>query len=66
MQDLQPLYDRIVELQIEHRDLDLSLLAVQSSVPPDELAIRRLKKRKLAITDAIMQLQRRLVPDTPA
>ena len=66
MQDLQPLYDRIVELQIEHRDLDLSLLALQSSVPPDELTIRRLKKRKLAIRDAIMQLQRRLVPDTPA
>ena len=43
MQDLQPLYDRIVELQIEHRDLDLSLLALQSSVPPDELTIRRLK-----------------------
>jgi hypothetical protein len=39
---------------------------LQSSVPPDELTIRRLKKRKLAIKDAIMQLQRRLVPDTPA
>jgi hypothetical protein len=35
-------------------------------VPLDELTIRRLKKRKLVIKDAIMQLQRQLVPDTPA
>ncbi len=66
MQDVQPLHDRIVELQIEHRDLDLSLLALQSSKPLDELTIRRLKKRKLAVKDAIMHLQRHMVPDTPA
>jgi hypothetical protein len=66
MQDVQPLHDRIVELQIEHRDLDLSLLALQSSKPLDELTIRRLKKRKLAVKDAIMHLQRQMVPDTPA
>jgi hypothetical protein len=66
MQDIQPLYDRIVELQIEHRDLDLSLLALQAGLPLDELTIRRLKKRKLVIKDAIMHLQRHLVPDTPA
>ena len=66
MQDIQPLYDRIIELQIEHRDLDLSLLALQAGLQLDELTIRRLKKRKLVIKDAIMHLQRQLVPDTPA
>jgi len=66
MQDNQPLSDRIVELQIEHRDLDLSLLALQASKPLDELMIRRLKKRKLVVKDAIMHLQRQMVPDTPA
>jgi hypothetical protein len=66
MQDAQPLYDRIVELQIEHRDLDVSLLALQSGTPLDELTIRRMKKRKLVVKDAIMHLQRQMVPDTPA
>jgi hypothetical protein len=32
----------------------------------DELQLRRLKKRKLQIKDAIMLLQMQLVPDVPA
>lgn len=57
---------RLIELQIEHRDLDQAIdrLAAQSGV--DELQLRRLKKRKLQIKDAIMQLQMQLVPDIPA
>ena len=57
---------RIVELQVEHRDLDdaISRLAEHSGV--DELTLRRLKKRKLQIKDAIVQLQMQLVPDIPA
>jgi len=57
---------RIVELQVEHRDLDdaISRLADHSGV--DELTLRRLKKRKLQIKDAIVQLQMQLVPDIPA
>jgi hypothetical protein len=57
---------RIIELQIEHRDLDdaIARLAAQSGV--DELQLRRLKKRKLQIKDAIGLLQMRLVPDIPA
>jgi hypothetical protein len=57
---------RIVELQVEHRDLDLAIerLAAQGDV--DELQLRRLKKRKLLIKDAIARLQMGLVPDIPA
>jgi hypothetical protein len=57
---------RIIELQIEHRDLDEAIdrLAEQSGV--DELKLRRLKKRKLQIKDAIALLQMQLVPDVPA
>jgi hypothetical protein len=57
---------RIIELQIEHRDLDdaIGRLSVQPGV--DELQLRRLKKRKLQIKDAIEHLQARLVPDIPA
>jgi hypothetical protein len=57
---------RIIELQIEHRDLDevIERLAVQPGV--DELALRRMKKRKLQIKDSVRLLEMRLVPDIPA
>jgi hypothetical protein len=57
---------RLIELQIEHRDLDEAIdrLALQAGV--DELQLRRLKKRKLQIKDTIVQLEMLLVPDIPA
>ena len=57
---------RIIELQVEHRDLDAAIerLSIQPGV--DELALRRMKKRKLQIKDTIVQLQMQLVPDIPA
>jgi len=57
---------RIIELQIEHRDLDRAIeqLSLQSGC--DELQLRRLKKRKLLIKDTLSLLQMRLVPDVPA
>jgi hypothetical protein len=57
---------RIIELQIEHRDLDEAIerLAVQPGV--DELSLRRMKKRKLQIKDSVRLLEMRLVPDIPA
>jgi len=57
---------RITELQLEHRGLDsmIDALGVQSHF--DELQLRRLKKRKLQIKDAIGLLQMQLIPDEPA
>lgn len=57
---------RIAELQLEHRGLDAMLAAVADQTQFDELQLRRLKKRKLQIKDAINQLQMQLVPDIPA
>ncbi len=57
---------RIVELQIEHRDLDDAIARLSMQSGADELSLRRLKKRKLQIKDAITQLQMQLVPDIPA
>lgn len=64
--DQEEIKRRLIELQIEHRDLDEALerLGAQSGV--DELALRRLKKRKLQIKDQLAQLQMQLVPDIPA
>lgn len=54
------------ELQIEHRDLDLVIDHLTLNPPPDQLLIRRLKKRKLQLKDRITLLERMLVPDIPA
>lgn len=54
------------ELQIEHRDLDLVIEHLSLNPPPDELLIRRLKKRKLLLKDRINLLERMVEPDVPA
>lgn len=54
------------ELQVEHRDLDQVIAHLAENPPPDELLVRRLKKRKLAIKDKILLLEEMLVPDIPA
>ena len=57
---------QLYELQIEHRDLDQVIAHLSEHPPPDELLMRRLKKRKLALKDRILQLEAMLVPDIPA
>lgn len=57
---------RIAELQLEHRGLDAMIDSIGLQSHFDELQLRRLKKRKLQIKDAIGLLQMQLVPDEPA
>lgn len=57
---------RIVELEVEHRDLDMVIQAVVHDLRHDELQLRRLKKRKLQIKDHITLLKMQLIPDIPA
>ena len=64
--DSEEIKRRIVELQVEHRDLDDAIAGLAQQSGMDELTLRRLKKRKLQIKDAIVQLQMQLVPDIPA
>lgn len=54
---------RLVELRIEHRDLDEAINRLTLAPPDDQLMLRRLKKRKLLIKDRIAQLERMLDPD---
>lgn len=54
------------ELRVEHRDLDLVITHLIENPPPDELLVRRLKKRKLVLKDRILLLEQMLVPDIPA
>jgi len=54
---------RLVELRIEHRDLDEAINRMTTTPPEDQLLLRRLKKRKLLIKDRISALERTLDPD---
>jgi len=57
---------RIVELQIEHRDLDEAIERLSEQSGMDDLGLRRLKKRRLQLRDCIARLQMSLEPDIPA
>lgn len=63
---IEDIQRRIVELEVEHRDLDAVIELLSSEVLHDELQLRRLKKRKLQLKDHIVLLKMQLVPDTPA
>lgn len=54
---------RLEELRVEHRDLDEAIARLNISQPEDELLVRRLKKRKLALKDRIAVIERILEPD---
>ncbi|GLS94534.1 hypothetical protein GCM10007918_18260 [Piscinibacter gummiphilus] len=57
---------RLIELRIEHADLDSLIDQVGQSSPLDDLALRRLKKRRLVLRDEIARLRAELEPPEPA
>jgi hypothetical protein len=64
--DLHSPERRLIELTMAHADLDALIDAAARVLPLDELAMRRLKKRRLALRDELQRLQSQLSPDTPA
>ena len=63
---MEEIQRRIVELEVEHRDLDAVIDLLTHDVLHDELQLRRLKKRKLQLKDHITLLKMQLIPDIPA
>jgi len=57
---------RIVELKMEHRDLDTAIERLAADSAHDELQLRRLKRRKLLLKDQIARLEREIDPDVLA
>jgi hypothetical protein len=58
---------RLIELRMEHADLDDSIdrLSLQATTQ-DDLTLRRLKKRRLLLRDQIARLEADLDPPEPA
>ena len=57
---------RLIELRMEHADLDAMIDRLSQEAPLDELMIRRLKKRRLVLRDQIASLEIALDPKEPA
>nr|WP_209023762.1 DUF465 domain-containing protein [Sphingopyxis italica] len=50
-------------LRIEHRDLDVAIIALGTGATVDQLQLARLKKRKLKLRDEIAWCEDQLLPD---
>lgn len=66
LHDVTSLHLRLEEMRLEHRDLDDAIAGLAASPTGDELMLRRLKKRKLALKDRIIAIEHMLSPDERA
>jgi hypothetical protein len=64
--DLHSLPRRLIELRMEHADLDSLIDRAAIDLPNDELVVRRLKKRRLLLRDQIHRIEAELDPPQPA
>ena len=56
----------LIDLKIEHADIDALVDTATQAVPMDEIMLRRLKKKRLLLRDQISQLEQSLDPQEPA
>ena len=64
--NLHSLPRRLIELRIEHGDLDSLIDQASLTLPDDELTLRRLKKRRLLLRDQIARIEAEIDPPQPA
>ena len=64
--NLHSLTRQLIELRIEHADLDNLIDLAVLDHPDDELSLRRLKKRRLMLRDRISRLESDITPPEPA
>ena len=65
-QETEILRKKITELEEEHRALDRHIGELVHDIRFEQLELRRMKKRRLAIKDAVERLRSRLIPDLNA
>ncbi|HEY3633636.1 MAG TPA: YdcH family protein [Caldimonas sp.] len=64
--ELHSLPRQLIELRIEHADLDDLIDRALLDATTDDLTLRRLKKRRLVLRDKITRLESELEPLRPA
>jgi hypothetical protein len=62
--DERELREQLARLRAEHRDLDAQIVAEEEALSlTDQVTIKRLKKKKLALKDQITSIEDQLLPD---
>jgi hypothetical protein len=64
--NLHSLPRQLIELRMEHADLDNLIDRALFDVASDDLTLRRLKKRRLVLRDRITRIESELDPRQPA
>ena len=64
--EIDTLKRSLVDLRVEHQDLDYAITRLAEDPGVDELQIRRMKKRKLFLKDQIARIESKLIPDLNA
>ena len=63
MSEQEALHQKLVWLELEHRDLDDVIARLTERAPYDQLQLQRLKKRKLVLKDQMSRIEDQLLPD---
>lgn len=64
--EAQHIMRELASLKQEHRELDIAIHELAEKVHSNQLDVKRLKKKKLKLKDAIAKLQSNLIPDLHA
>ncbi|TCO76329.1 hypothetical protein EV699_13310 [Plasticicumulans lactativorans] len=62
-QEIEALRLRLAAFRLEHRDLDDAIAHLLERPYVDQMQLTRMKKRKLALKDAITRIEDQLIPD---
>lgn len=62
-EETQHIIQELAALKQEHRELDIAIEDMAQQVHSNQLDIKRLKKQKLKLKDAIARLESNLIPN---
>ena len=65
-EEIQQARSDLIELRLEHSDLDHAIELMLQNNYVDQLRLRRMKKRKLKLKDSILRLESMVIPDMDA
>ena len=62
-QEIEAIKCRIIDMQVEYHDLDVVITKLSENPYPDQLQLKRLKKRILQLKNMITKLKEQLITD---
>ena len=65
-EEIQQARNDLIELRLEHSDLNHAIELMLENNYVDQLRLRRMKKRKLKLKDSILRLESMIIPDMDA